>query len=422
MQLFEGGNVIVTDKNGKLIPAERIPVKAIGRNRFIKDVKELIKTFNKLFEKKYKEPLWPNINQLLKGGILFNGSASFLLDEDIPDDKVLPYKESAGDIDLIVPKDKKEKLWEFLNLLIGKKINDKWTFINHNKENFNKIIDQINALFKYCPKKDLCVFSQIDFELLPFVAKDLKTGQTTDNSDEVILVPSEWAKFGHSSSLKDIQNGLKGVAQKVLIRSISYGVSKNPDIILVTSKADCDNWRKKIKKKQDHHLLKFSVSKGIRIAAEPLICNGRQVEYDGKLVFKEIQPKNSIYETELSNIFKMLFGKEPTPQELEDIWSFVGLVNLMKKYLNEKQIKLAIERMFELFWDNKDGKNIAQEIDRDNPAEDEKVKMSTINFLRKYFPHIVDEVYKEWKDKINDYYNNYGKGKDLFKRAMQNVQ
>jgi len=235
------------------------------------------------------------------------------------------------------------------------------------------------------------------------------------------LIPSEWTKFAHSSTLRDAKLGLKGVAGKYTLRAISYSVSKNPNVIFVTSKADCENWRKKIKKQQDQNILKFSVAKGLRTAYEPLICNGKKVEENGKFVFKEIPTKESNYKTDLTEIFEMLFDKEPTPSELKDFWSAAGLLDLMKKYLTKEQVFLAINRLFELFWDNKGGKNIGQEIDRDDPAEDEKVKMNAINYIRKIFPDITEKVYNNWKDIINDYYNNYGKGRNIFKQAMQNI-
>jgi len=423
IKLNEGGNVVVTDINGNQIPAQRIPIKDIGRSKFIRDTKEMLKELNKLFNKKFKEPLWNNPS-IFDSAVLFNGSTSFIMDSNIPDEKVLPHKPDAGDIDLIVPEDKKEQLWELLNELRGKKITDKFEFINHNKEDIKKIIDQINGLFKYSPEKGKDYFVQIDFELSPFVNVDIRTGKVVSGDDKnTVVIPSEWSRFGHSSSLEDTQLGIKGgIAHKYMLRSIAYAVSKRPDVIFVTSKADCDNWEKKIKKQQDQNIVKFSVARGLRSAYKPLICMGKQVEKNGKFVFKEIPTKESNYITELPAIFTMLFGKEPTPQELKDLWSFKGLVDLIKRYLDDKQVELAIRRMFELFWENKGGKNIAQEIDRDDPAEDEKVKMGIINYLENVFPSISKKVYKDWESKINDYYNNYGKGKDLFKRAVQNIQ
>ena len=410
MRLFEGGNVVVKDKDGNKIPAQRIPIKDIGRGKFIKETKQLIEELNTLYTKKYKEPLWPNLSALIKGSILFNGSTSFIMDEEIPDEEILPHKPDSGDIDLIVPEDKKDNLWELLNTLLGKKITKDYSFINHNKETLSKVNDQINALFKYLGK----YFVQIDFEFLPFET------QTIDYSGNTMVAPSTWAKFGHSSSLKDTVAGLKGVSHKYLLRSISYATSVKPNIIFVTPTANCENWKKKIRKKQNQNILKFSVSKGVRTAFKPLICNDRQLEEDGQFVFKEISTKDSEFSTDLTEIFEMFFNKTPTPQELNDLWSFSGLMDLMEKNLDKEQVKLAIERMFLLFWWNKDGKNIAQQIDRDSAAEDERVKMATINKLAEKFP-VTKEIYKEWENQINDYYNNYGGEKNLFKQAVQNI-
>ena len=160
--------------------------------------------------------------------------------------------------------------------------------------------------------------------------------------------------------------------------------------------------------------MKFSVSKGIRVAYEPMICNGEQVYYDGKPVYKELPTDKSIYETEIKNIFKMLFGKEPSKSEEEKIWSFVGLLDLINKYLNRKEIEFTFERFLELLWETKNGKNIAQELERDNPQLDYEIKKAAVEKFIDNFKFLKNKLDNNL---IDEYYKNYGK-KSLLKEIL----
>lgn len=405
-----GGNVAIM-KGDKELKAQKIPIKEIGLKNFQNDFKKMFKQLNKLFKEKYKKPIWKD-EKILDNGYVFNGSTSYLMDVNSIDkeDEITALKPSSGDIDIMVPQEYKEDLWNLLKELEDQKITDKITYLGNNKPTISSIGEQINALFQYCYKKDKCVYSQVDFEFVPF-----------DNKGK----PTEWSKFSHSSTFKDLQNNIKAVFHKYLIRSISYAVSQiNPDdVVFVTSAANCDNYEKKISKTKnpDNHLLKFSVSKGIRVAYEPLICDGEPVYIDGKQVFRKLKTAESIYATDLKDIFKMIFGVEPSKQELSDFWSFVGLVDLMKKHLTKKQIQLVFERFLQLLWDNKSGKNIAQELERDNPDLDMKIKMAAVNYLLKEFPYL-KKIYDKWTKKIEDYYKQYGIRESLMLQVLQNLE
>ena len=190
-------------------------------------------------------------------------------------------------------------------------------------------------------------------------------------------------------------------------------MSQLGDVVFATKTSTCEKLRIS-KAKKSNHFLKFSVSKGIRVAYEPMICNGEQVYYDGKPVYKELPTDKSIYETEIKNIFKMLFGKEPSKSEEEKMWSFVGLLDLINKYLNRKEIEFTFERFLELLWETKNGKNIAQELERDNPQLDYEIKKAAVEKFIDNFKFLKNKLDNNL---IDEYYKNYGK-KSLLKEIL----
>ena len=48
--------------------------------------------------------------------------------------------------------------------------------------------------------------------------------------------------------------------------------------------------------------------------------------------------------TDLNSIFEEMFGKKPTPEELKKLWNYIGVLDLIEKYLNKDQIKLIYKR------------------------------------------------------------------------------
>jgi len=226
-------------------------------------------------------------------------------------------------------------------------------------------------------------------------------------------IPTEWSLFAHSSSVQDLQANLKGgVNSKYLLRSLSYGASEiNPDdVVFVTAAANCNNFEKKIKKTKnpDSHLLKFSVTRGLRVAYEPLECNGEPVYLNGKQVFRQLKTEESIYNTSVRDIFKMLFGKEPTKAEIDKFWSFVGLVDLIKTYMNKKQQETIFKRFLDLLFQNKPGKNIAQELEVNNPELDYKIKVNAVEYFVNKISTL-KSLYEKYKPEIDRYYSQYGK-------------
>jgi len=195
----EGGNARATNKvTGQDTLAQKIPIKEIGRQNFIKKFVEMFEEIDKRFETKYNRPLWKN-KKILKNGLAFNGSTSFIMNPEIHDNDVIPFKETSGDLDIMVKESDKSDLWALLDELEAKPHFMKDVeYMGSNKLSVSSIGDQINSVFSVT-FGDIVTQSQVDFEFTQF--------EEDKNGDEV---PMEFSRFGHSSSLSDAQNGFKG--------------------------------------------------------------------------------------------------------------------------------------------------------------------------------------------------------------------
>jgi len=400
-----GGNVTAVNKvTGAETRAEKIQVKDIGRKQFISTFVEIFKVMNKQFKAKYKKPIWVD-EKILANGFAFNGSTSFIMDPSLSDEEVMKYKPSAGDLDITVPEELKEDLWKYLDSLEGKEIIPGATYMGSNKPTISSIGEQINSVIMVDFPNGQRAYAQVDFEFLEF------------ENDK----PTEWAKFSHSSSFSDAKAGVKAVHHKFLIRALVGGASIRDDIVIATGKSTPE--KVTLSKSKVHALprmLKFSVSRGIRLAYEPLIDpkTGKVMVIDGKQVYKEIPSKDSTYETVIENIYKLAFqqlhGHESDVRLFE---SFIGVLELMKKHLDKRQIKETHDRYLDLLWGG--GFQRAQELEVGNPELDFQVKSSGYQKLVKYL-HLKDQS----KKMIEEYYKNYGQRgmKESFRNLLESLE
>lgn len=400
-----GGNVLAKNKKtGEETRAVKIPVKEIGRKEFISKFVEIFKVMNKQFKSKYKRPIWVD-EGVLTSGFAFNGSTSFIMDPTLSDEEVMKYKPSAGDLDITVPEELKEDLWTYLDSLEGKEIIPGARYMGSNKPTISSIGEQINSVIMVEFSNGTKAYAQVDFEFLEF------------ENDK----PTEWAKFSHSSSFSDAKAGVKAVHHKYLIRALVGGASVRDDIVIATPKSTPDNIKLTTSKAHAMpRMLKFSVSRGIRLAYEPIIDpeTGKVAEIDGKQVYKEIPSKNSTYETIIENIYKLAFqqlvGNE---QDVKLFESFVGVLELCKKYLNKTQIKNTHDRYIELLWGSK--RERGQELEVGNPELDFQVKSSGYQKLVKTLG-LKDESGKY----VDAYYKDYGqrgKLRESFRNLLESL-
>lgn len=373
-------------KDGTATRAEKIPVAKIGRSQFMARMRDFFKAFNEEFKKETGKVIWANEDDIMSG-FVFNGSTSFIMDPSLSDEEVTRVKQSAGDLDITVPEELKEDVWRFLDKREGQEIIAGVRYMGSNKPTIQSIGEQINAVF-VCDFGGVRCNCQVDFEFLPY-----------ENNK-----PTEWAKFSHSSSFEDAQAQIKAVHHKYLIRAMIGGASMRKDIVIATNTSTPDNIKlSKSKEHIDPRMLKFSVSRGVRVAYEPMLDEqGQQVYLDDKKVYRAIPSAKSDFITSVAGIFKVAFG-DPEPADINRFNSFVGVVALMKKYLNREQIKQTMERYMDLLWSNKPH---AQELEVDNPQLDFDVKNSGYQYIIKQLK-LKDTSAKM----VKAYYDDYGQRK-----------
>lgn len=383
-----GGNVTAKNKiTGQELNPDKIPIRDITRDEFKVQALKLFKFINAQYFKKFNEKLWLN-EENLASGYLFNGSSSFIMSPDYSSDEIHEFKPFAGDMDVIVPKEAKENLFDLLDDFENKEIYDGVFYAGSNKPNKTSIGDQINCVFiiEFKVGKIKC---QVDFE---FLDVDQSLGD-----DKV----SEFSKFGHSSSFDDLKVNIKGLFQKYILRALVYGTSVRDDIIVVTPASTTEKYKiKSFKENELPRMMRFSVDRGMGDSYEKMFIGDKPFKLNGKSVYRELKPQERTYQTDLKTIFNFIFKiEEPTSQQMKQFESFVGIVELMKD-LDKEHIKQTIERFLELLWASKGERG--QEVELFDSAKDLEIKLTAWNYIS-------DKLNINIKiDKmLEDYYDSY---------------
>ena len=381
-----GGNTIVFNKktNTETEPT-KIPLKEIGRSNFTKKFIQLFKKLNKDFYKETGKYIWVN-EKNLESGFQFNGSTSYIFDPSYDDLEIIKYKETAGDIDLMIPKERAVEIWHFLDKLEGKEIIKGVTYAGMNRMNPNNLGDTMITVF-VADFNGIKVPAQVDLELSDV---DVKGN------------PTEWARFAHSSSFRDAKAGVKAVHHKYLIQSLMGAVSLRPDIVIATPASKAGKIRlKKFKANDIPRMLKFSVSRGVGAAYVPIYDeDGEHILIDGKKVYRETKTSERDYTTAVKEIYKLaLSANAPSTKEMSDFGSFIGVVDLIKSKLTKAQIKDTNERYFNKLW------GIGSQVLEKDPESDYHLKISGYNYFN-------DKLGTKGKQKlIDEYYKNFEKYK-----------
>lgn len=344
---------------------------------FCDDVDELIRQINKHF-------IWPE-KSIREGSIFFGSYECLRSFED--KEKFSKFKNVIGDIDIAVPQETIENLHKFLESSEEKKITDKFLYIGKNRNAFHG--KKMNCIFFYsrCSK-----FVQIDFEAVSFQNER----------------PEEYCKFIRSSSFEDIQKGVKGLAHKYLLFSIAKLISYKENIVILTDKSPLFPPEKIRIKLLDviPHSLSFS-KEGLRHKLEKQYRIRFPVMVEGKYAFKEISKKDSKFEKDIAEIFKILFSKTPSKKDLENFYSYVGLLEIVEKSFSRAKIQTLFLYLIEDYlW----GPG-AQELSRDSQSEDKLIKEVMISEFESKFPFLDRQKYT---DKfVEKYYSNYRIRDDL---------
>jgi len=364
-----GGNVTATNRiTGKELNPDKIPIRDITRDEFKIQVLKLFKFINSAYAKKFGSKLWKN-EANLESGYLFNGSSSFIMSPDYTSEEIHEFKPFAGDMDVIVPKEAKENVFDLLDDFENSEILEGIFYAGSNKPSKTSIGDQINCVFiiDFEIGKIKC---QVDFEFL----------DVDQSGDDDIVAP--FSKFGHSSSFEDLKVQIKGLFQKYIIRALVYGTSVRSDIVVVTPASTVEKYKiKSFKENELPRMMRFSVDRGLGDSYEKMYIGDKPFKLNGKSVYRELKPQERTYQTDIKTIFSFIFNIEnPSSTQLKQFESFVGIVELMKD-LDKSHIKSTIERFLELLWASKGERG--QEVELFDSAKDLEIKSIAWNYISK---------------------------------------
>ena len=368
-----GGNAIVTNQSTQeQFFAEKIPLQTISRNSFCSEIIKFLTDFNTLFTSKTQLQLWTS-EQIFTGKI-FNGSTSYIMCSNYADSDIESVKPFVGDVDVVVPRELKKDLYDFLVSIEGTDISETVKYLGSNKLVFVPSMSQINCVFtinfKIPNVGELKVNCQVDFEFCEFINGE----------------PSEFAKFGHSSNLKDAKAGIKAVHHKYLLRALIGTMYLDKTGIVICNGVRLDKpARVKI----------FDVNLGICEQFEIIDLT------DGITTYKQLQRFQYKGTTDLTEIFRLCFNKEPTKDELDQLWSFVGLCELIEKYTPKELLPEVHQRYLNLLWESSPERT--QELERNNPQLDLDVKLAGYEYFIKKFGF--DDLHEPM---LSDYYGTFG--------------
>lgn len=389
-----GGNVNILDPTGKSYKVDKADFRRIDRKQFTTSFINAFKILDNLHKKKFKIPLWPSRTRdaLFSSGEIFNGSSEHLFNNDLTDEEINDFKPVFGDVDITVPKENFKSLFSLLHELTGQKLNASVRYIDK-KAGIGG--DQINCLFSYFSDKKRPINIQIDFESVDY------------DKDK----PDEFAKFGHSSSWKDIKESIKGAFHKYLLRSISTVTSIQKDVVLLTKTSPLEPPEKiKISKVTSPvRLLSFSVTKGIVTKfSQQFLPDGTPLIVNGMKAYKEIPSSEGIRSKK--EIFSILFGDQPVGNELSLMDSFLGLLQIMQDHFDDS----VIEEIYLDFINYKLYGKEGQALDAKNPEGDKTAKEPAVESFKEKFPFL-EKYNKKLHDLQNDYYKTYKVRSENFK-------
>jgi len=364
-----GGNArVINHDNGEVTAfAEQINLYEIRRSDLVSDLLSMLKILNGVFVTDYKIQIWDF--DLLDSGEAFNGSSESFVNPTISDEDFIKHKQFIGDIDITIPHELLNSVFDFLANSIGNKFG-KFVYLGQCKAKFYG--HQINSVWDYNGHN-----IQIDFEGTEYKNKK----------------PTEFAKFAHSASWADIEQGYKGVHHKYLLINLVRAISENDNIIILTPKSLITE--EKAKKKVIHEpprTFAFSIDRGLRSKYQNV-----DLILEGKQCVKELTTADSDYNTDIEKISRILFNEYD-----ERFWSFTGLLNMISNKKEKNTIIKMYQHIYKQLWGTG-----AQALFRNDPVQDHLVKEKMISALIKEFPYLVDIDTILITELKEEFYNKY---------------
>jgi len=329
-----GGNVVLGDQ-----AAQRIDLQKLVRSEIVPVLYASLKSINQAFQRDTGLSLWSD--DLIDSKKFLSGSAFHFFNlEAIGDKEFSSVKKSVGDLDTKVPDAMSPFIKKWLDSHHGDTYGD-LTLIGYKES-----VGQYITLWR---SEKLGQNIQIDMEQLPFIDG----------------LPTTWAEFSHSSEWEDLQQGLKGVAHKYLLRALN---AKDLQKVLIRMKSGKE-------KEVMSATTAFSVS-GVRQKLEPIAGKNGQEIKNGLPVFRELSTSETGFNTNLDDIFILYFGHEPSESEKKQMWSFTGMLQLIKKHYNKSQYMQIADGFANTLWGSS-----AQVLYRDDPEKDLEEKTVMMDVL-----------------------------------------
>jgi hypothetical protein len=305
--------------------------------------KEFFNSLDTGFKQKHGHNLFGNA---LTNNRFASGSAEGYMDPNISHERFAKAKPTMGDFDVQIPQEHREKLNQYLQpgQVHGQ---FKVAHVRNSGSQTHAVVQHLGTGQHH----------QIDFEPVEY---DPKTQE-----------PTPYERFAHNSHINDLEQGLKGVHHKYLLQSITAAGQKPGLISKMTGRGKA---RAETREEGNYNPNTFSVDKGLRQKWEKV------GEENGKDVVREKSPSESEYTKDLPTIYKTLFNRDASEQDIADIHHTGGLVDHIKKHIPQEHHGKVFDAFVNKLWHP-----TAQEtsVDRDT---DKKVKQNAYDFMARHFP------------------------------------
>lgn len=381
--LDEGGNLGVDD-----VLAQKIEIARVQRDRFVRDMRLFFKELNKRYQESSQdqEPLYKgDVLDVLLSGIGFGGSTAAFFDLEKWDELFKTKKKTLGDIDIYIPRESYDDLYELIRSLKGQEViilgeGRSVDCIGMKEEKG----DQINALFGYNfidPDGNPARLNmQIDFVKARFTEEGL---------------PHSSIIHSHGSSPVDLMEGIKGFAKIYLLSALTTALTRTRGKE-ATAKSTPEKIRitKSSEEKEEIPLYSYSTAYGLRRSKKKL---GVKDGYD-VYVSTEYADEDTL---ETPSGFKLLFGVEPSEEELKMFDSYIGTLQLIRKYLFDRTVgsnplyesifKSILYKCFNVKFSETEPRKVvelAQSSERSNFDLDREVKEAMIDKFLEIFPEL----------------------------------
>jgi len=359
------------------IPRRNIPFDEFSENEFKifkTEIVDALDELDKAFYSEYNIHLWEDIKQKKKEYDLFSSHAYQIFNNAL---NTLTDIETT-DINIQFPEDLTEKLIDFL------------------QKNKGKSLGQMKILS----------FSKDDISII--LSTSVKFGNLIENVT-IVFEPTFWQDNRpvpstiYAKDVKwdsDVPGDIQEEYYEYLLQSlIGSETLEDISIITPTGKVSAS------KQLDNPKILGFSVKDGIRTRFYPnLDLNGNIKIADGKKSFRTTNRPETDLDTNLRNIYSVLFQKLPNENEINKMKSFRGVLELMKE-LDNDIIDNILTRFSSYLWGD-ESKIIKGDKDESGIIkEDLKIKIAIYNEFIKYHPDVkYDDAYLD--QRIRDFYKD----------------